>query len=297
MITSILLVIIGVWDQIPLNSRSNIENQVAEYISDRIFVRDIEASLPTGALILQLPYTYFPEAPSSFHETPYSHFRGYLHGKKLRWSYGDMKGGSGDAWNVSLSQLPLNEQVKVAQSVGFRGVWLDRRALHDGGMNMEAVLHSLNITLFYESTDKNLVFYPFSSTGNLPIELLPSPILGVGFYPWEGFGEYKWAWSRGNTSLVLKNPSSKSRLVSFSFTLSSLVERSVRITLLNQSLGFWVLSPNALKNVNLKLDLLPGKTEIFLNTEQPPVVPNSADTRPLAMSIRGVKLTLIEPIN
>jgi hypothetical protein len=85
--------------------------------------------------------------------------------------------------------------------------------------------------------------------------------------------------------------------VSFSFTLSSLVERSVRITLLNQSLGFLVLSPNALKNVNLKLDLLPGKTEVFLNSEQPPVVPNSADIRQLAMNIGSVKLELIEPPN
>lgn len=294
-VTSILLVTIGVFDQTPLNAGPDLEKLVAEYNNDRAFVRNIEASLPNGALILQLPYTPFPEGAPNFHESPYTHLRGYLHGKKLRWSYGVMKGRMG--WHEGFSLLPLEEQVKAAQSIGFSGVWLDRRAFYDGGVNLDTVLHSLGIVVFYESADKNLVFYPLSLTDDLPLEFLPSLTLGAGFYPWEGSGEYKWAWSRGNASLILKNPSSKSRRVSFSFTLSSLVERSVRITLLNQSLGFLVLSPNALKNVNLKLDLLPGKTEVFLNSEQPPVVPNSADTRQLAMNIGSVKLELIEPPN
>ena len=163
---SVLLVTFGLWDQVPLNVNRNTTQMAAEFDSDRAFVRDIEASLPADSLVLQLPYTPFPEAEPRFRETLYSHLRGYLHGTTLRWSYGGMQGRKSDLWHASLAQVPLAEQIETAKSNGFRGVWLERRALKDGGIGLEARLHSLGVVDAHESIDKQLVFYSLLANGS-----------------------------------------------------------------------------------------------------------------------------------
>lgn len=291
---SVLLVAVGLWDQVPLHARPETTQLAAEFDSDRAFVRDIEALLPDQALVLQWPYTPFPEAAPRFKETLYSHLRGYLHGKKLRWSYGGMKGRLSDSWHASLAQLALAEQIRIAKISGFRGVWLDRRAISDGATALEAELHALGIVDEHESANKKLVFYSLSSAGNLPPDLLPPPMLGTGFYQWEGNNEDRWAWSNGDASVVLLNAGVKSRRTRLSFTLNSLIERSIKVIHGKKTLKAFVLPPNKRESFEIELDLPPGGTEIFLSSAQPPVRPNSTDSRLLAMAIRNLKLIAVE---
>ena len=291
---SVLAVAVGLWDQTPLNARPDVEKLVAEYDSDHIFVQSIESRLPNGGLVLQWPYTPFPEVGSYFKETPYSHLRGYLHGKNLHWSYGGMKGRKSDLWHMSLNQFPLTTQLSIAQSSGFVGIWLDRRALHDGGLQLEGELHSLGVVGAQESPDKMLVFYPLARSGNSPPDLLPQPMLGAGFYQWEGSIKDRWAWTSGDASLTLLNTSDKPRQIQLSFTLSSLIDRSVKIMLEKQTLKTFRLYRNNYESIELKLSLSPGKSEIFLTSAQPPVIPNSTDQRQLAVAVGSLRLSPIE---
>lgn len=285
-----ILVAVGFLDQIPLNTQPDVRKLAAEYDSDSAFVRDVEALLPDHALVLQLPYTPFPEFAPRFNETSYSHLRGYLHGNKLRWSYGGMKGRRSDAWHASLDQLPLADQVKIAQNSGFRGIWLDRRAFSDGAKAIETGLHSLGIVDVHESIDKTLAFYSLSPKGDLPSDLLPPPMLGAGFYPWEGNSSERWAWSNGDAYVILLNTGVKPRRARLSVSLNSLIERSVNIILDKQTLKAFVLPQNMLENVEITLDLPPGQTKLLLSSPQAPVVPNSADPRRLGIAIRNIKL-------
>jgi phosphoglycerol transferase len=294
LVASVLLAALGVWDQVPLNARPDTVKLAAEFDSDRAFVRNIEARLPDQALVLQWPYTPFPETAPRFKETAYSHLRGYLHGAKLRWSYGGMKGRMSDSWHASLAQLPLPEQIRVAKISGFRGIWLDRRAISDGAMALEAELRALGIVEALESSDKNLVFYSLPVAGNAPSDLLPPPMLGTGFYPWEGPDDSRWAWSNGASSLVLLNPGVKTRRTRLSFTLNSLIDRSVEFTLDKKAFKAFVLPQNKLERFEFELDLPPGGAEIVLTSAQAPVRPNSADSRLLSMAISNLQLIALE---
>ncbi len=100
----------------------------AEFTSDREFVQGLEASLPAGAMIYQLPYHKFPEAGTVERMYDYQLFTGFLHSRQLRWSYGGMKGRPGDAWQQEVAKLSVPELVPVLRSVGFAGIYVDRRA-------------------------------------------------------------------------------------------------------------------------------------------------------------------------
>ena len=103
-----------------------------QWHSDSAFVDEIQARLPHGASVFQLPYVPFPEGypqtpvggPLATYATKYEPLRGYLHSSTLRWSYGAMKGRSGD-WAAQLAGQPLSLVTAAVAAVGFDGVWVD----------------------------------------------------------------------------------------------------------------------------------------------------------------------------
>ncbi len=106
--------------------------------SDVAIVGRLEAALPAGASVFQLPYVDFPEGGS----TPggivgtmwdYQHFRGPLHSSRLRWSYGAMKGRPDASWNQRVAGLPAGQMIVELQARGFKAVWIDRTGYTDNG--------------------------------------------------------------------------------------------------------------------------------------------------------------------
>jgi hypothetical protein len=105
-----------------------------EWRSDATFVAQIEARMPHGAAIFQLPYVPFPEGygsisttispPNATFDSTYELGRGYIHSKSLRWSYGAIKGRSAD-WQGQLAAKPLYLSLAAAAADGFDGLWVD----------------------------------------------------------------------------------------------------------------------------------------------------------------------------
>jgi phosphoglycerol transferase len=106
-----------------------------QWASDATFVREIEARMPRGAAIFQLPYVPFPEgygatgtsvsAPNPNFGTTYELARGPIHASDaLRWSYGAMKGRPAD-WQAPLATQPLYLSLAAAAAGGFDGLWVD----------------------------------------------------------------------------------------------------------------------------------------------------------------------------
>lgn len=135
-----------------------------QYQSDKQFVADIETSLPEGVMIYQLPYHKFPEAGPVNEMKDYDLFTGFLHSKKLRWSYGAMKGRKGDQWHEWIASFPMNKRIKMLSLVGFQGIYIERRAYKQKELEeLEAELVSLLNVNPIESKDKHLVFYSMKS--------------------------------------------------------------------------------------------------------------------------------------
>jgi phosphoglycerol transferase len=115
----------------------------SEFYADAAFVRQIEDSMPGGAMIYQLPYLPFPEGGRRELLFDYEQCKPYLHSKALRWSYGAMKGRDGDLALRAIANRSVEEMVDAATLAGFSGLCIDRLGYADRGAGLEARLSSL----------------------------------------------------------------------------------------------------------------------------------------------------------
>jgi phosphoglycerol transferase len=98
------------------------------YRHDGAFIRSVEARLPEGAAVVQVPYEPFPEPPLNTPLGIYEPAKPYLHSEDLRWSWGAMRGRPGD-WMAAYAGKPAAEVVAAARERGFRALLLDRGVL------------------------------------------------------------------------------------------------------------------------------------------------------------------------
>lgn len=208
----------------------------AEFVSDDQFVKSIEASVPPGAMIFQLPYIPFPEHPKVYRMADYDHFRGYLHSKSLRWSYGTIKNRDGDRAQQLVAELPGEEFVKTLVFGGFCGIYLDRFGYEDGGAAREAELSNLLQTAPLISSNNRLAFFNLTDYGrrlraNYSDEEWKA-LQQTSFYPvlvdWKGgFSSLEsrpgktWRWCSSEGELVLRNTSQRPRAVKLEMSFAT----------------------------------------------------------------------------
>lgn len=110
------------------------------YQADRQFTQTIEKSAPEGAMILQLPYSNFPE-PHGGRIPFYDHLRLYLHSRSLRYSHGGMTGRPGDEEIKRISSLPLEQLLPSACAMGYRGIFLNAKGYQQ---NVDEMIKAIN---------------------------------------------------------------------------------------------------------------------------------------------------------
>ena len=152
--------VVGVADQTTTTMIPAYKAAGDQYRSDASFVDHIEAALPDGAGVLQLPAAAFPENGPIVNMADYSHMRGPLHTRDLRFSYGSMKGRPHGDWVQRLAGLPLADGLSYYVAAGFRGIWVDRRGYADAGAAIDKQLRALpGEPPPLVSGDENLRFY------------------------------------------------------------------------------------------------------------------------------------------
>jgi hypothetical protein len=122
-----LLLAAGLLDEIPLQRLATLrEGTATAFAEERDLVRAIEARLPAGAMVFQLPNMTVPVDRATF--SPMLYYdpgRAYVHSRGLRWSWGAMIGRNHD-WGRAVDALPLPEKVRTLALAGFSGIWIDR---------------------------------------------------------------------------------------------------------------------------------------------------------------------------
>jgi hypothetical protein len=157
-----VLLIGGIWDQTTKRFVPPYSWVRQEFTSDEAFIRNIEANLPEGAMVFQLPYACFPEAGQICQMADYDHLRGYLHSRHLRWSYGSYKGRASDAWLKEVSSKPVEELVREVARAGFSGIYIDRSGYPDAAKELEGKLSLILQAPPLVSPNRLLAFFDFS---------------------------------------------------------------------------------------------------------------------------------------
>ena len=153
------------WDQVPRAPSAEVTATIARQVAaDREFTEKMEAALPVGAMVFQVPVMEFPESPMPGVPS-YDHFRPYLFSKHLRYSFGSMKGRERERWQPAVQGKffegatldreagvirvnPANARAAVDElkRLGFSAIYVNRNGFPDRGKGIEEALLELGYT-------------------------------------------------------------------------------------------------------------------------------------------------------
>lgn len=114
------------YEMVPRINMSELPRQVKRYSQDQAFIAEIERILPPDAMVFQLPYMPFPENGPIAEMPDYDHLRLYLVSHHLRFSYGAMRGRTGDKWMQRIAAQPLEEMLESLALAGYQGLVVEK---------------------------------------------------------------------------------------------------------------------------------------------------------------------------
>jgi len=165
-----IILLIAIFDQTSpsMLSRYNYDKNKNEYNQNKDFIQMIEKETTNNVggdnediMIFQLPYMVYPEN-GRFNDrvTDYSNAVGYLFSKKLKWSYGAIKGRDEDFWIRSVSYLPTDRLIETVALTGFKGIWIDRWGYEYNELaELEEKLIKYSNSKYIESENKRFIFF------------------------------------------------------------------------------------------------------------------------------------------
>jgi phosphoglycerol transferase len=290
----------GLWDITP-SSLAISPTELATVKSDMNFIHAIEAAVPPGAMIYQLPYHPFPEYGFTNRMLDYDPLRGYVYSSRLRWSYGAMKGRPADEWQKQVASLPVEQMVVTVAQAGFQGISIDR----EGYRNPDELIGRLTALLGVPpvgSADRRFVFFPMMKYAaginrgggpNPEILQLPVGISWHGCYTEPG----KNFWCPYDAVLELENANAAPRQVHLQAVFQSANGTPASLSFgppLSRTIDIGV----GQEPVSLDLAVPPGRLNIKLHSDAQRLT-MTADTRLLVFSVtrletRGAS-TVAEP--
>ncbi|MDP3073363.1 MAG: hypothetical protein Q8N18_23935 [Opitutaceae bacterium] len=197
---------IGVLDQVPRRWPDEIRAQMnADAISDLKLGRELEAALPRGAMIFQIPVLGFPEVLPPHRLADYEHFRPYLATQTLRFSYGAAKFRSRSRWQRDVEHLPVEVLVRRLESYGFAALYLNRKGYADRAERILGELTALGYTRRVQGAGGQQVVVFLNPTMEPRLPLGRALTFGNGwhFRPEDGV-----RWASGDAAMAYFNPHS-----------------------------------------------------------------------------------------
>lgn len=180
---AIAVALVGLADQHAATDYLNTTHKTiaTEYSGVRRFVRGLEAQLPAGAMVFQLPVRSYPDGDRPLPMGPYDHAKLYLVSHTLRWSYPALSNQQ-VRWQQATTLLPVARLVPELASQGFAAVEIDRDGYADRGASILAAIEQqpdvtvLASTTRYVALDLRRVSAPPSSESFLARAAGTSPV-------------------------------------------------------------------------------------------------------------------------
>jgi len=258
------------------------------YRQDRGFVREIERRLPPGSSVFQLPYAAFPETGQIVDLSDNDLLRGYLHSRRLRWSFGAMKGRPED-WSRELAGLPAATLVDAAVVAGFSGLYVDRFAYADRAAALEGEIGALLGGSPFVGVSGRHSFFDLrgrrrklqAAHGPVKIAAFREAVLRPlrlhfgGFLPLRA-GRATFAWAEtGNAELRIVNPSDTPRTAAFDAVLDRVGGPPADVAVAFP--GSALTTHRVPAQLHADLQLPPGETVIRFSTAASPVEASNAN--------------------
>jgi phosphoglycerol transferase len=124
-----LMLATGLVDQVFYRGLDNHPTFGPQYTQDREYFPQIEAKLPPGSAVFQLPVMEFPETGGKHKMIDYDQLRPFLHTKTLRWSAGAASGRETIRQHYQLGAMPMD--IEAIRKAGFSAILIDNNGYTD----------------------------------------------------------------------------------------------------------------------------------------------------------------------
>lgn len=297
--------VVGILDQTATHDEPAYAANAASWRNDEAFVEGMEARLPAGTAVLQLPYVPYPENGPTNGMLDYDLFRGYHHSERLRWSYGATKGRARD-WQADAQALAPQELAAAATTAGFGAVYVDRAGFADGGAAVVGALTRLAGAPAGSSGDGRLTWFDLRPVAarvaaqTTPAEraatrdALLRPVrlaYGRGFSRAEVAGGVPYRWAGGDAQLRFANPLRRPRAVRLTATVfGGGAQPSTVTALLPDGVRRVVTVTAKGRALRLELGVPPGGGSVRLRTAGPAAPSPPNDVRDLRLRVAGAQV-------
>jgi hypothetical protein len=291
------LVVFGLADQLPRPMAAERREAMARMARNDVeFGRRLEAALPAGAMVFQLPVISFPEAPPQYQLGDSEHFRPFVATETLRFSYGSLKGRSRGQWQRDLARLTTTEQIQALESYGFAAIYLNRRGFADRGEALLAELAALGRSERIEGVRREQIVVLLRPAAQPVPPVARKLTFGRGWHrpPHGGLQtEPRWAFEPATMSFF--NPYAEAREFELNLALSGAgSKRSVQLSVNGREKLDVDLSDKA-REFPLKVRLLPGPNHFDFDSVEP-AVRLSTERRQLRMfAVHGSSIRVMDP--
>jgi phosphoglycerol transferase len=263
-----LAAVVGLLDQVPRGPTAAQMREIAAAVeADRLLGRELEAALPDGAMIFQLPVQGFPEVVPPWQLTDYELFRPYLATETLRFSYGAAKLRARSRWQRDLEHAPTAELVRRLEQHGFAALYINRKGFEDRAERILQDLTALGYTDRLQSRLGHQVVVPLHPAKEPRLPLARVLTYGRGWHL-PADGGVRWAFDDAVMSYY--NPFDRPITVELSFGLLAASPRT--ITLLHEDRPVASLATDQTRQDFRvpALELPPGVNRFRLISDRPP---------------------------
>jgi len=318
-----LVVIVGLWDQLPVRKSLDAVQQIKEQVrGDQRLGEEMERRLGPGAMVFQLPVLDFPEGRPQFQANEYDNLRLYIATRTLRFSYGEIKNRARDAWQHDCREMAPAALVKALESYGFAALCIDRRGYPDEAGQLLADLAETGRTALFSEpfAAKSVVLLhpaahlvpPFARSFTYgegwnrlmfadevlsPVSLSPprpkkpGPVRGP-LPPLAEGSTRALRWTDGSASLSYFNPLPRALTASLDLQLSSVGERTVLLLVNGHELNQVRLGSET-KEISLAaVELQPGVNRLDLITPEPAIRVSEQRLHLRAIAVHEMKMRL-----
>jgi len=255
---------VGVWEQLPRrDAASDRQTLAAEVQADREFGRRLEAVLPAGARVFQLPVLGFPEVATPYQLGDYEHFRPYLASETLCFSYGAAKARARGLWQQELAARPVPEMVRRLEDYGFAALYINRKGYADRAESLLRDLAALEYPLPLEGLNGDQVVVRLRPVADPRPPLSDAMTLGRGWHQ-RADGGVRWAY--GSAALSYYNPYAKPIRVDVRLTLLGITSRRVALEHEGKVVGEFTVTREPAPFEIARVELAPGVNRFALQT-------------------------------
>lgn len=306
----------GWLDQVPATQHERARRAVAPLVENhRLLAQELAHALEPGSRVFQIPAVPFPEAGTLLELGDYEHFRPFLSGDSLHYSYGMLRGSGAWVWHQAVAQLPPASLIARLENAGFDALWIDQRGFPDGARAMLSQLRDLGydeliavpdlpiavvrlkpaeFIVAVDTSDPALypAWQPYESLAATPPE---TPLRDMGgWYPLERAGPRAWRWAGRRATLGIQLAADSPASAALTFNAASLRPGTLHLWQGETLLWSAAISP-ATQTHRLELPRTPRPRNLHWVFDGPVVSPSSQDRRRLGFRIEDLTLVILPP--